>query len=378
MPGAGGYFVYEMGMKALIVSVDLGSPDYQAHAEEFVMLARGAGADIVGTLVARRKRPDAAYFIGSGKLQEGVLLAQQTQAEIILFDQALTPAQQRNLERGFDLRVVDRVALILDIFALRAKSHEGKLQVELAQLQHLSTRLTRLWTHLERQRGGIGFRGPGEAQLEMDRRLIGGKVRVLRDRLERVQRQRATQRRSRSRNSIFSVSLVGYTNTGKSTLFNALTRADAFAANQLFATLDTTTRKVWIEGTGQVVISDTVGFIRDLPPTLIAAFRATLEETVQADLLLHVVDASSQQRDEQIAQVDKVLADIGAAEIPRILVYNKVDAAGYTSRVERGEHGTIARVFVSALKRTGLDGVRQAIVESGQIAGNNAFNIENV
>ncbi|HEY9460274.1 MAG TPA: GTPase HflX [Paralcaligenes sp.] len=365
-------------MKALIVSVDLGSPDYQAHAEEFVMLARGAGADIVGTLVARRKRPDAAYFIGSGKLQEGVLLAQQTQAEIILFDQALTPAQQRNLERGFDLRVVDRVALILDIFALRAKSHEGKLQVELAQLQHLSTRLTRLWTHLERQRGGIGFRGPGEAQLEMDRRLIGGKVRVLRDRLERVQRQRATQRRSRSRNSIFSVSLVGYTNTGKSTLFNALTRADAFAANQLFATLDTTTRKVWIEGTGQVVISDTVGFIRDLPPTLIAAFRATLEETVQADLLLHVVDASSQQRDEQIAQVDKVLADIGAAEIPRILVYNKVDAAGYTSRVERDEHGTIARVFVSALKRTGLDGVRQAIVESGQIAGNNAFNIENV
>jgi GTP-binding protein HflX len=378
VPGAGGYFVYEMGMKALIVSVDLGSPDYQAHAEEFVMLARGAGADIVGTLVARRKRPDAAYFIGSGKLQEGVLLAQQTQAEIILFDQALTPAQQRNLERGFDLRVVDRVALILDIFALRAKSHEGKLQVELAQLQHLSTRLTRLWTHLERQRGGIGFRGPGEAQLEMDRRLIGGKVRVLRDRLERVQRQRATQRRSRSRNSIFSVSLVGYTNTGKSTLFNALTRADAFAANQLFATLDTTTRKVWIEGTGQVVISDTVGFIRDLPPTLIAAFRATLEETVQADLLLHVVDASSQQRDEQIAQVDKVLADIGAAEIPRILVYNKVDAAGYTSRVERDEHGTIARVFVSALKRTGLDGVRQAIVESGQIAGNNAFNIENV
>lgn len=378
MPGAGGYFVYEMSMKALIVSVDLGSPDYQAHAEEFTMLARGAGADIVGTLVARRKRPDAAHFIGSGKLQEGILLAQETQAEIILFDQALTPAQQRNLERGFDLRVVDRVALILDIFALRAKSHEGKLQVELAQLQHLSTRLTRLWTHLERQRGGIGFRGPGEAQLEMDRRLIGGKVRVLRDRLERVQRQRATQRRSRSRNSTFSVSLVGYTNTGKSTLFNALTRADAFAANQLFATLDTTTRKVWIEGAGQVVVSDTVGFIRDLPPTLIAAFRATLEETVQADLLLHVVDASSQQRDEQIAQVDKVLVDIGAAKIPRILVYNKIDAAGYASRVERDEHGTIARVFVSALERTGLDGVRQAIVESGQIAGNNAFNIENV
>jgi GTPase len=250
--------------------------------------------------------------------------------------------------------------------------------VELAQLQHLSTRLTRMWTHLERQRGGIGVRGPGEAQLEMDRRLIGGKVRVLRERLERVQRQRATQRRARSRNSIFSVSLVGYTNAGKSTLFNALTRGDAFAADQLFATLDTTTRRVWIEGAGQVVISDTVGFIRDLPPTLIAAFRATLEETIQADLLFHVVDASSAQRDEQVVEVDKVLADIGASKIPRILVYNKTDAAGYEPRVERNEHGTIARIFVSALGRAGLDGLRRAIVESGQIAGNNAFNIQSV
>lgn len=365
-------------MKALIISVDLGEPDYQAHAEEFAMLAEGAGADIVGTVVARRARPDAAHFIGSGKLEEAVLLADATSAEIVLFDQALTPAQQRNLERGFERRVVDRVALILDIFALRAKSHEGKLQVELAQLQHLSTRLTRMWSHLERQRGGIGMRGPGEAQLEMDRRMIGAKVRLLRERLARVQRQRTTQRRARSRGSTLSVSLVGYTNAGKSTLFNALTRAGAYAADQLFATLDTTTRRVWIEGAGQVVISDTVGFIRDLPPTLIAAFRATLEETVQADLLLHVVDASSPQRDEQIAEVDKVLTDIGAADIPCILVYNKIDQAGYEPRVERNEHGTIARVFVSATERSGLDGLRGAIVESGQIAGNNAFNVENI
>jgi len=365
-------------MKALIVSVDLGNPDYQAHADEFAMLARGAGAQIVATVVARRARPDAAHFIGKGKLEECLLMADDGGAEIVLFDQALTPAQQRNLERAFKRRVVDRVALILDIFALRAQSHEGKLQVELAQLQHLSTRLTRMWTHLERQRGGIGMRGPGEAQLEMDRRMIGAKVRLLKERLARVQRQRATQRRSRVRGGTLSVSLVGYTNAGKSTLFNALTRSDAYAADQLFATLDTTTRRVWIEGAGQVVVSDTVGFIRDLPPTLIAAFRATLEETVQADLLLHVVDASSPQREEQVAEVQKVLADIGAAQIPTILVYNKIDEAGYEPRVERDEHGTIARVFVSALRRAGLDGLRGAIVESGQIARDNAFNIENI
>ncbi|TCT05334.1 GTPase HflX [Paralcaligenes ureilyticus] len=362
-------------MKALIINVDFGRPDFQAHADEFAMLARGAGAEVVATLVARRQRPDAAHFIGSGKLQEAILIADESEAEIVLFDQPLTPAQQRNLERGLNRRVVDRVVLILDIFALRAKSHEGKVQVELAQLQHLSTRLTRMWSHLERQRGGIGMRGPGEAQLEMDRRLIGDKVRLLRERLERLQRQRTTQRRSRARGGALSVSLVGYTNAGKSTLFNALARTDSYAADQLFATLDTTTRRVWIEGAGQVVISDTVGFIRDLPPTLIAAFRATLEETVQADLLLHVIDASSPQRDEQIAEVDKVLVDIGADKVARILVYNKIDDAGFEPRIERDEHGTIARVFVSALRRIGLDGLRTAIVESDQIAGNNAFNI---
>ena len=365
-------------MRSLVISVDLGSPDYQAHAEEFAMLARGAGAVIVATVTARRSRPDAAYFIGSGKVDEAVLLAQEHEAEVVLFDQPLSPAQQRNLERKFSLRVVDRVALILDIFALRAQSHEGKLQVELAQLQHLATRLTRMWSHLERQRGGIGMRGPGESQLEMDRRMIGGKVRLLRERLERVQRQRMTQRRSRARGATLSVSLVGYTNAGKSTLFNAMTRADAYTADQLFATLDTTTRRVWIEGAGQITLSDTVGFIRDLPHALIAAFRATLEEAIHADLLLHVVDAASPQRDEQIAEVDKVLAEIGAADVPRILVYNKIDAAGLEPRVECDAHGTICRVFLSARQRSGLEGLREAIRQFANRSDDNATPIQNL
>lgn len=357
-------------MRVLIISVDSGDLDHAAHAEEFHMLAEGAGALIAGTITVKRDKPDAAYYIGKGKLEDAVAMAQAEEVELILFDQPLSPAQQRNLERAFELRVVDRVALILDIFALRAKSHEGKLQVELAQLQHLVTRLTRMWTHLERQRGGIGMRGPGESQLEMDRRMIGGKVKVLRERLARVERQRKTQRRSRERSNTLSVSLVGYTNAGKSTLFNALTRADAYAADQLFATLDTTTRRIWIEGTGNVVISDTVGFIRDLPTTLIAAFKATLEETVHADLLLHVVDAASPQRDEQIAEVDKVLDEIGASEIPRILIYNKIDQADYEPQVERNEQGVPARIFVSALQRTGLDGLRGAIAEFRPSIGN--------
>ncbi|RZS81041.1 GTPase HflX [Pigmentiphaga kullae] len=363
-------------MRALIVSVDFGEPEFQAQTDEFIMLAKGAGAQIVDTIIARRARPDAALFVGSGKVEEIGLAAEAGQAEIILFNHNLTPAQQRNLERALKIRVVDRVALILDIFALRAHSHEGKLQVELAQLQHLATRLTRMWSHLERQRGGIGMRGPGESQLEMDRRMIGDKVRYLRERLDKLERQRQTQRRSRARGGALSVSLVGYTNAGKSTLFNALTRADVYAADQLFATLDTTTRRIWIEGAGSVVVSDTVGFIRELPHTLIAAFKATLEETVHADLLLHVVDASSPQRDEQIAEVDKVLEEIGAADIPRILVYNKIDRSSHEAGVERDEHGTISRVFVSAIERTGLDALRGAIVEAGQadpvVPGNNS------
>lgn len=350
-------------MRAIVVAIDFGEPDFQARCEEFQMLAASAGADVVETIIVRRARPDAALFVGSGKAEEIALAGAAHQAELVLVDHALSPAQQRNLERALRLRVVDRVSLILDIFALRARSHEGKLQVELAQLQHLVTRLTRMWTHLERQQGGIGMRGPGESQLEMDRRMIGVKVRVLRERLARLERQRHTQRRARVRGGVMSVSLVGYTNAGKSTLFNALTRAEAYAADQLFATLDTTTRRIWIEGAGSVTVSDTVGFIRDLPHTLVAAFRATLEETVHADLLLHVVDASSPQRDAQIAEVDKVLDEIGAADVPRLLVFNKIDQTGLEPRVERNAHGTITRVYVSAMERTGLDALRQAIAD---------------
>lgn len=350
-------------IRALIVAVDFGEPDFAARCEEFQMLARSAGAEILDTIVAKRAKPDAALFVGSGKAEEIALSAAALEAELILVDHALSPAQQRNLERTLRLRVVDRVSLILDIFALRARSHEGKLQVELAQLQHLVTRLTRMWTHLERQQGGIGMRGPGESQLEMDRRMIGAKVRLLRERLDRLERQRHTQRRARARGGVMSVSLVGYTNAGKSTLFNALTRSDAYAADQLFATLDTTIRRVWIEGADSITVSDTVGFIRDLPHTLVAAFRATLEETVHADLLLHVVDAASPQRDEQIAEVDKVLAEIGAADVPRLLVFNKIDQLGLEPQVHRNDHGTITRVFVSAIERSGLDALRHAIAD---------------
>lgn len=361
-------------MKAMVIGVNLGLPDYAQHREEFDMLARGAGAEIVAELTAKRDRPDAATFIGSGKVEEAVSLCRLHQAEVVLFDQPLSPAQQRNLERQFECRVVDRVALILDIFALRAKSHEGKLQVELAQLQHLATRLTRMWTHLERQRGGIGMRGPGESQLEMDRRMIGAKVRLLRERLDKLTRQRVTQRRARARGASLSVSLVGYTNAGKSTLFNALTRANTYAADQLFATLDTTTRRLWIEQAGSVTLSDTVGFIRDLPHGLIAAFRATLEEAIHADLVLHVVDAASEQRDEQIHQVQQVLTEIGAGEIPQIRIYNKIDILELPPRIERASHGTIQKVFISAQHREGLNFVRQAIAEFANGAQTHATN----
>jgi GTP-binding protein HflX len=363
---------YEAGEQAVLVHIYFSQDKDTEDLNEFESLVSSAGVEALQVVTGSRKAPHPKYFVGEGKAEEIADAVKASGASVVLFDHSLSPAQERNLERLCECRVIDRTGLILDIFAQRARTHEGKLQVELAQLQHLTSRLTRMWTHLERQKGGIGMRGPGESQLEMDRRMIGDKVRTLRERLAKVQRQRSTQRRARSRSGTLSVSLVGYTNTGKSTLFNALTRADAYAADQLFATLDTTTRRIWIEGAGQVVISDTVGFIRELPPTLIAAFRATLEETVHADLLLHVVDAANPQRDEQIAEVHKVLEDIGAHEIPRILVYNKIDQAGYEPRVERDEHGTIARVFVSALERIGLDGLRAAIVESGHFAENNA------
>lgn len=350
-------------MRAALVGVDFGDPDFFASLEELSLLSKSAGAVPIITITGKRSSPDAALFVGSGKADEIALAAAGNQIEIIIFNHRLSPAQQRNLERRLKIRVVDRTSLILDIFAQRAQSHEGKVQVELAQLQHLATRLIRGWTHLERQKGGIGLRGPGETQLETDRRLLGERVKALKIQLDKLSRQRETQRRSRGKSQIFSVSLVGYTNAGKSTLFNALTKAGAYAADQLFATLDTTSRRVYLGDAGNVVISDTVGFIRELPHQLVAAFRATLEETIHADLLIHVVDAASPVRMAQIEQVNMVLKEIGADHIPQILVWNKIDVSGLEPALERDEYDKIHRVFVSSLTGAGLDILRNAISE---------------
>ena len=356
-------------MRAALVGIDFGAGDFNASVEELSLLAQSAGAVPITTITAKRSSPDAAYFVGSGKADEIGQACVDQNIEIIIFNHALSPAQQRNLEKRINIRVLDRTSLILDIFAQRAKSHEGKLQVELAQLQHLATRLIRGWTHLERQKGGIGLRGPGETQLETDRRLIGERVKALRARLAKLRKQHETQRRARGKSHTFSVSLVGYTNAGKSTLFNALTKAGVYVANQLFATLDTTSRRVYLgEDCGNVVFSDTVGFVRELPHQLVAAFRATLEETIHADLLLHVVDAASPVRMEQIEQVNLVLKEIGADHIPQILVWNKIDAAGLEPAVERGEDGKITRVFISAHTGAGLDMLRESVVEMARAA----------
>ncbi|WP_434662244.1 GTPase HflX [Paraburkholderia sp. A3BS-1L] len=355
-------------INAALVGIDFGKTDFEASLEELSLLAKSAGASPAVTLTGRRSSPDAAMFIGSGKAEELRLACEANDIEIVIFNHALSPAQQRNLERALNRRVVDRTSLILDIFAQRARSHEGKLQVELAQLQYLATRLVRAWTHLERQKGGIGLRGPGETQLETDRRLIGERIKMLQGKLAKLRRQHGTQRRQRERTRTMSVSLVGYTNAGKSTLFNALTKAQAYAADQLFATLDTTSRRVWLgDEVGQIVLSDTVGFIRELPHQLVAAFRATLQETVQADLLLHVVDASSSVRLDQIDQVNEVLHEIGADTIRQVLVFNKIDAvpelAARGGTVERDEYGNISRVFLSAHTGVGVDALRAAIAE---------------
>ncbi len=352
-------------MRAALVGIDFGSVDFAASMEELALLARSAGAEPISVFTSRRQAPDAAYFVGTGKADEIGESCKLDKIDIVIFNHALSPAQQRNLEKRLGIRVLDRTSLILDIFAQRAKSHEGKLQVELAQLQHLATRLIRGWTHLERQKGGIGLRGPGETQLETDRRLIGERVKMLRSKLDKLRKQHETQRRARGRNKTFSVSLVGYTNAGKSTLFNTLTKAGVYVANQLFATLDTTSRRVYLgEEAGQVVVSDTVGFVRELPHQLVAAFRATLEETIHADLLLHVVDAASPVRMEQIEQVNMVLKEIGADHIPQILVWNKIDTAGLEPSVERDEYDKLHRVFISAHTGAGLDLLRAAITES--------------
>jgi GTPase len=360
--------------RAILVGVDFGrnsaSGGFDATLDELALLAESAGDIAVARVIAKRKAPDAALFVGSGKADEIKLLVQAHQAQAVLFDQALSAAQQRNLERYLGVAVADRTMLILEIFGERAQSHEGKLQVELARLQYLSTRLVRRWSHLERQRGGIGNRGgPGEAQIELDRRMIGQRIKSVKQRLEQVKRQRSTQRRSRERNQTFRVCLVGYTNAGKSTLFNALTKANTYVANQLFATLDTTTRQLYLEEVVQSIsLSDTVGFIRDLPHKLVEAFEATLQETAQADLLLHVVDATSPVLAEQMAQVQRVLAEIGASEIQQILVFNKADLlqCGQQPRqpvdileLEGGK--PTPRVFLSAASGTGLNELRRLI-----------------
>ena len=354
---------HEFGDRAVVVCLDFGLADFAESVAEAVELVRGAGVTVLSVIQAKRSRPDAALFAGKGKVVEIASEVRGLEANVVIFNHQLSPAQQRNLEREFQCRVVDRNSLILDIFAQRAKSHEGKLQVELAQLDYLSTRLVRGWTHLERQKGGIGLRGPGETQLETDRRLLGKRVKLLRDRLATVQKQRQVQRRSRSRSGVMSVSIVGYTNAGKSTLFNALTKAGAYAADQLFATLDTTSRRLYLNANCSVVLSDTVGFIRDLPHSLVAAFRATLEETVHADLLLHVVDSANDQRDRQIEDVNKVLAEISADGIPQLLVLNKTDLKGLPGGIERDENGSLHAVRVSALTGEGLDALRAALVE---------------
>ncbi len=355
----------------MLVGVDVGgNARFDPTLDELALLAASAGDLVVARVTARRRAPDPALFIGSGKADEIKALVAGTEAHGVIFDQALSPAQQRNLERHLGVPVADRTGLILDIFAERAQSHEGKLQVELARLQYMATRLVGRWSHLERQRGGIGNRGgPGEAQIELDRRMIGDRIKTVKERLEKVKRQRGTQRKARERRGSFRVSLVGYTNAGKSTLFNSLVKAKAFAADQLFATLDTTTRSLWLPETqSSVSLSDTVGFIRDLPHKLIEAFEATLHEAVEADLLLHVIDAASPLLAEQQAEVERVLEEIGAANVPQLLVYNKCDLLE-ESRKSREETDWIEahpgvrrqRVFVSAQTGQGLDHLRQAI-----------------
>ncbi|TDP74200.1 GTP-binding protein HflX [Roseateles toxinivorans] len=358
------------------MGVDFGrGASFDPTLDELALLAESAGDSPVARVIARRKAPDAALFVGSGKADEIKALVLGHQAHTVLFDQALSPAQQRNLEQHLGVPVADRTALILEIFAARAKSHEGKLQVELARLQYLSTRLVRRWSHLERQSGGIGMRGgPGEAQIELDRRMIGERIKSVKERLVKVKRQRNTQRRARERNNNFSVALVGYTNAGKSTLFNALVKARAYAADQLFATLDTTTRQLYLEEAGRSVsLSDTVGFIRDLPHKLVEAFQATLREATEADLLLHVIDAASPVLDEQMEEVDRVLAEIGADGIPQILVFNKQDLLEESQRprvasdwLELPGGIRVQRVFVSSLTGEGLDLLRREITRTMQ------------
>ncbi|MDO8263435.1 MAG: GTPase HflX [Gallionella sp.] len=349
---------------AVLVSIDFGASDHSESLEELRLLAETAGVRTLAIVEAKRQRPDAALFAGSGKVQELAELVERMEAPLVIFNHDLSPAQMRNLTAKLNTRVIDRTMLILDIFAQRAQSHEGKFQVELAQLKYLATHLVGMNQDMGQQKHAVGARGPGETKLELDRRKLDKRVHLLKDRLEKLKKQRVVQRRARNRADVLSVSIVGYTNAGKSTLFNRLTRADVYVADQLFATLDTTSRRMFTEESGEIVVSDTVGFIRHLPHSLIAAFRSTLEETIQADLLVHVVDANNPMRDDQIAEVNKVLAEIGAADIPQVLVFNKIDLQDVPPSLQRDDYGRIARVFLSAKSGAGMDGLRLALTEA--------------
>ena len=351
------------GQRAVLVGLSIGPRREAAALDEIAALATSAGATIVGRVTGKRSSPDPALYAGKGKVDEIAQVRGEAGADLVIFDHALSGVQQRNLEKALECRVVDRVSLILDIFAQRARSAEGKLQVELAQLAHLSTRLVGGWTHLERQKGGIGMRGPGETQLETDRRLIGKRVKLLKERLARVTVSRGVQSRTRKRSRVRTVALVGYTNAGKSTLFNRLTRERVYAADQLFATLDTTLRRLHVPGAEPIVLSDTVGFIRDLPHDLVAAFRATLAEAAEADLIVHVVDSAAADRDAQVEAVEEVLDEIGASDVARLTALNKIDASGLAPGVERDAHGTIVSVRLSALSGAGTDGFLAALAE---------------
>ncbi|ASK35427.1 ribosome rescue GTPase HflX [Alloalcanivorax mobilis] len=352
-----------VGERAVLVHIDLPDAVGREDLDEFHHLVTSAGVIPEAQLLGKRDRPDPALFIGSGKSEELAALVRESEADVVLFNHSLSPAQERNLERAVKCRVLDRTGLILDIFAQRAATHEGRLQVELAQLRHLSTRLVRGWTHLERQKGGIGLRGPGETQLETDRRLLRDRIRAIEARLEKVRKQRAQGRRARDRSETPLISLVGYTNAGKSTLFNALTTGDVYVADQLFATLDPTLRKVRVPGVGPAILADTVGFIRHLPHRLVQAFRATLEETVNASLLLHVTDSSVDERSDNVAAVEEVLTEIGAEQVPVLHVYNKVDRLGMVPHIERNEEGLPWRVWISAQTGEGFELLFEAIAE---------------